>query len=108
MLADEAGTLGVEYASGADRVFVWDSSGIGARTDYNGVLLLHTALQRPLPISHTEKNIKIELVLSEVSTIYSTNFKPNIEYNNKNGHSSVINIYHKLIQNCCNCHLKCN
>ncbi|XP_037876101.1 survivin-1 isoform X3 [Bombyx mori] len=68
--ADEAGTLGVEYASGADRVFVWDSSGIGARTDYNGVLLLHTALQRPLPISHTEKNIKIELVLSEAVLLY--------------------------------------
>lgn len=68
MFADDGGTLGVEYASGADRVFVWDSSGVGARTDYNGVLLLHTALQRPLPSSQPDKIIRIELVLSEVST----------------------------------------
>lgn len=63
---DEKGTLGVEYAAGADRVFVWDGSGVGARTDYNGVLLLHTALQRPLPSSQADKSIKVELVLSEV------------------------------------------
>lgn len=65
---DDGGTLGVEYASGADRVFVWDSSGVGARTDYNGVLLLRTALQRPLPSSQPDKIIRIELVLSEVSS----------------------------------------
>lgn len=58
----------MEYAPGADRVFVWDSSGVGARTDYNGVLLLHTALQRKLPSSQPDKIIRIELVLSEVSS----------------------------------------
>ncbi|XP_063387363.1 baculoviral IAP repeat-containing protein 6 [Cydia fagiglandana] len=68
--ADDGGTLGVEYASGADRVFVWDSSGVGARTDYNGVLLLHTALQRPLPSSQPDKIIRIELVLSEAVLLY--------------------------------------
>ncbi|XP_075983137.1 BIR repeat containing ubiquitin-conjugating enzyme isoform X3 [Anticarsia gemmatalis] len=68
--ADDGGTLGVEYASGADRVFVWDSSGVGARTDYNGVLLLHTALQRPLPSSQPDKSIRVELVLSEAVLLY--------------------------------------
>uniref|UniRef100_A0A2A4K910 UBC core domain-containing protein n=1 Tax=Heliothis virescens TaxID=7102 RepID=A0A2A4K910_HELVI len=68
--ADDGGTLGVEYAAGADRVFVWDRSGVGARTDYNGVLLLHTALQRPLPSSQPDKIIRIELVLSEAVLLY--------------------------------------
>ncbi|CAK1583350.1 unnamed protein product [Parnassius mnemosyne] len=68
--ADESGALGVEYASGADRVFLWDSSGVGARTDYNGVLLLHTALQRPLPSTQPDNIIKIELVLSEAVILY--------------------------------------
>ncbi|XP_047537096.1 baculoviral IAP repeat-containing protein 6 [Vanessa atalanta] len=68
--ADDGGILGVEYASGADRVFVWDSSGIGARTDYNGVLLLHTALQRPLFSSQPDSHVKIELVLSEAVLLY--------------------------------------
>lgn len=66
VVVDEGGALGVEYAPGADRVFLWDSSGVGARTDYNGVLLLHTVLQRPLPSSQPDKIIRIELVLSEV------------------------------------------
>lgn len=67
MLLDEDGVLGVEYAPGADRVVVWDSTGVGARTDYNGVLLLHTALQRPvLPAQADNCEVKIELVLSEV------------------------------------------
>lgn len=57
----------MEYASGADRVFVWDSSGVGARTDYNGVLLLHTALQRPVCPSKSDSNVRLELVLSEVT-----------------------------------------
>ncbi|XP_028176769.1 baculoviral IAP repeat-containing protein 6-like [Ostrinia furnacalis] len=68
--ADEGGALGVEYAPGADRVFLWDNSGVGARTDYNGVLLLHTALQRPLPSSQPDKIIRIELVLSEAVLLY--------------------------------------
>ncbi|RVE55239.1 hypothetical protein evm_000137 [Chilo suppressalis] len=68
--ADDGGTLGVEYAAGADRVFVWDGSGVGARTDYNGVLLLHTALQRPLKSSKPDKIIRIELVLSEAVLLY--------------------------------------
>ncbi|XP_061384581.1 baculoviral IAP repeat-containing protein 6 isoform X3 [Danaus plexippus] len=68
--ADDGGTLGVEYASGADRVFVWDSSGVGARTDYNGVLLLHTALQRPVCPSKSDSNVRLELVLSEAVLLY--------------------------------------
>ncbi|CAH4031478.1 baculoviral IAP repeat-containing protein 6 isoform X1 [Pieris brassicae] len=68
--ADDDGTLGVEYAAGADRVFVWDKSGVGARTDYNGVLLLHTALQRPLSMSQPDTPIRIELVLSEAVLLY--------------------------------------
>ncbi|XP_069360568.1 baculoviral IAP repeat-containing protein 6 isoform X2 [Maniola hyperantus] len=69
--ADDGGTLGVEYASGADRVFVWDSSGVGARTDYNGVLLLNTALQRPVFHKQTDNfEVRIELVLSEAVLLY--------------------------------------
>ncbi|XP_059058319.1 baculoviral IAP repeat-containing protein 6 [Achroia grisella] len=68
--ADDGGTLGVEYAPAADRVFVWDSSGVSSRSDYNGVLLLHTALQRPLPSSQLDKIIRIELVLSEAVLLY--------------------------------------
>lgn len=67
MFLDNGGTLGVEYAPGADRVFFWDISGIGARTDYNGVLLLHTALQRPIYSSEPDSLVRVELVLSEVS-----------------------------------------
>lgn len=66
--ADDGGAIGVVYAPGADRVFVWDRTGVGARTDYNGVLLLHTALQRPLSLMQADHFIKIELVLSEVCT----------------------------------------
>ncbi|XP_041968992.1 baculoviral IAP repeat-containing protein 6 isoform X2 [Aricia agestis] len=68
--ADEGGALGIEYASGADRVFLWDNSAVGARTDYNGVLLLHTVLQRPLPSSQADNNVRLELVLSEAVLLY--------------------------------------
>lgn len=65
-VTEEGGAGGVEYAEGSDRVFVWDRAAIGARTDYNGVLLLHTALQKPLLTNQPESPIEIELVLSEV------------------------------------------
>ncbi|XP_039757629.1 baculoviral IAP repeat-containing protein 6 isoform X2 [Pararge aegeria] len=69
--ADDGGILGVEYAPGADRVFLWDNSGVGARTDYNGVLLLHTALQRPVfPAQADNCKVRIELVLSEAVLLY--------------------------------------
>ncbi|KAG7298094.1 hypothetical protein JYU34_018862 [Plutella xylostella] len=68
--ADEGGAIGVDYVPGADRVFVWDQLGVGARTDYNGVLLLHTVLQRPLASSQSDSLIKIELVLSEAVLLY--------------------------------------
>ncbi|XP_052743953.1 baculoviral IAP repeat-containing protein 6 isoform X2 [Bicyclus anynana] len=61
---------GVEYASGSDRVFLWDASGVGARTDYNGVLLLHTALQLPVFPAEDNCKVKIELVLSEAVLLY--------------------------------------
>ncbi|CAK1549545.1 unnamed protein product [Leptosia nina] len=71
LAADGKGNLGVEYVSGADRVFVWDCSAIGARTDYNGVLLLHTALQRSLvPSQPQDSLVQMELVLSEAVLLY--------------------------------------
>ncbi|XP_072930156.1 dual E2 ubiquitin-conjugating enzyme/E3 ubiquitin-protein ligase BIRC6 isoform X2 [Epargyreus clarus] len=68
--ADEGGTVGVEYVPGADRVLLWDQGGVSARNDYNGVLLLHTALQRPIHPLKPDQVIKIELVLSEAVLLY--------------------------------------
>ncbi|GBP88983.1 Baculoviral IAP repeat-containing protein 6, partial [Eumeta japonica] len=61
---------GIKYVPGADRIFLWNQHGVCARTDYNGVLLLNTALQLPLTSSQTDSPIKIELVLSEAVLLY--------------------------------------
>lgn len=46
-----------------DKILFWDEKSLGLRSDYNGVLLLDTILQKP--VSHTEDMVKIELLLSE-------------------------------------------
>lgn len=65
-----SGSIGIDYVPAADKVIFWDSSGIGARSDYNGVLLLHAALQQPLPSTQADQTIKLELVLSEAVLLY--------------------------------------
>lgn len=53
-----------KYIPGQDRVLFCDGQAIGVRSDYNGVLLLDSILQKP--ISDSKKEIKLELPLSEV------------------------------------------
>lgn len=65
------GPIGIQYLPGSDRIVFWDNNGLGVRSDYNGVLLLHTVLQQPLKPSNPDQIVKIELFLSEVSLRYS-------------------------------------
>ncbi|GJQ80193.1 putative protein modification by small protein conjugation [Trypoxylus dichotomus] len=51
------------YITGQDRVLFCDGQAIGVRSDYNGVLLLDTILQKP--VSSAKDEIKLELLLSE-------------------------------------------
>ncbi|KAB0803392.1 hypothetical protein PPYR_00362 [Photinus pyralis] len=51
------------YIPGQDRVLFCDGYSIGVRSDYNGVLLLDTILQKT--INNTSDNVKLELLLSE-------------------------------------------
>ncbi|KRT83410.1 hypothetical protein AMK59_4811 [Oryctes borbonicus] len=51
------------YIAGQDRVLFCDGQAIGVRSDYNGVLLLDTILQKP--VSSAKDEIKLELLLSE-------------------------------------------
>lgn len=71
---DTGDPVGVQYLPGADRIVVWNANALGVRSDYNGVLLLHTALQRPLKRSAVEPKLKIELFLSEVMRAESRSF----------------------------------
>ncbi|XP_066259454.1 baculoviral IAP repeat-containing protein 6-like [Euwallacea similis] len=52
-----------KYIPIEDRVLFCDGQAIGVRTDYNGVLLLDSALQKIL--TDSKENVKIELLLSE-------------------------------------------
>lgn len=52
------------YIQGEDRVLFCDGQSIGVRSDYNGVLLLDTILQKP--VTNTKEVVKLELLLSEV------------------------------------------
>ncbi|KAK5648597.1 hypothetical protein RI129_003489 [Pyrocoelia pectoralis] len=51
------------YIPGQDRVLFCDGYSIGVRSNYNGVLLLDTILQKP--INNPNDNVKLELLLSE-------------------------------------------
>ncbi|KAK4884383.1 hypothetical protein RN001_000654 [Aquatica leii] len=51
------------YIPGQDRVLFCDGYSIGVRSDYNGVLLLDTILQKP--VNNAKDNVKLELLLSE-------------------------------------------
>lgn len=62
--------IGIQYLAGSDRIVFWNRHSLGVRSDYNGVLLLHTILQQPLSSSNTEHSVKIELFLSEVNFFY--------------------------------------
>lgn len=52
------------YVSGQDRILFCDGQAIGVRSDYNGVLLLDSILQKP--VTSTKEDVKLELLLSEV------------------------------------------
>lgn len=58
--------IGIQYLAGSDRIVFWNKHSLGVRSDYNGVLLLHTVLQQPVYSANTKQPIKIELFLSEV------------------------------------------
>lgn len=63
--AQENAKVICRYLTGQDRVLFCDGYGIGVRSDYNGVLLLDTILQKP--VASPRNTIKLELLLSEVS-----------------------------------------
>lgn len=63
-LAQENAKVTCRYLTGQDRVLFCDGFGIGVRSDYNGVLLLDTILQKP--VASPRDIIKLELLLSEV------------------------------------------
>lgn len=46
-----------------EKIIITDGQVIGFRGDYNGVLLLDTVLQTPIP--HNDDPIRIEMLLSE-------------------------------------------
>lgn len=48
-----------------DRVLFSDGQSLGVRSDYNGVLLLDSILQKT--ISDSKEEVKLELPLSEVT-----------------------------------------
>lgn len=52
------------YVPGQDRILFCDGQAIGVRSDYNGVLLLDSILQKP--VTNTKDDVKLELLLSEV------------------------------------------
>ena len=49
-----------------DKMFFTDGFAVGVRKDLNGILLLDTALQRP--IARTEDLVSIDLSLPDVSS----------------------------------------
>lgn len=53
-----------KYVPGQDRILFCDGQAIGVRSDYNGVLLLDSILQKP--VTNTKDDVKLELLLSEV------------------------------------------
>lgn len=62
--AQENSKVICRYLTDQDRVLFCDGHGIGVRSDYNGVLLLDTILQKP--VASPRDVIKLELLLSEV------------------------------------------
>lgn len=56
------------YVPGQDRILFCDGQAIGVRSDYNGVLLLDSILQKP--VTSTKDEVKLELLLSEVYNVY--------------------------------------
>lgn len=54
---------GTYLSESVNKILYSDGRGIGVRSDYNGVLLLDTILQRP--VFRTEDVVKLELLLSE-------------------------------------------
>lgn len=58
------GEVVCKYVPGQDRILFCDGQAIGVRSDYNGVLLLDSILQKP--VTNTRDDVKLELLLSEV------------------------------------------
>lgn len=54
-----------KYIPIVDRVLFCDGQSLGCRSDYNGVLLLDSILQKTF--SDSKEEVKLELPLSEVS-----------------------------------------
>ncbi|KAF5297110.1 hypothetical protein FQA39_LY02690 [Lamprigera yunnana] len=61
--SQNANDITCRYIPGQDRVLFCDGYSIGVRSDYNGVLLLDTILQKP--VNSSKDNVKLELLLSE-------------------------------------------
>lgn len=67
-LAQNLSEIICKYIPTVDRVLFSDGQSLGVRSDYNGVLLLDSILQKT--ISDSKVEIKLELLLSEVDLEY--------------------------------------
>lgn len=65
--AQNKDTIECRYIFGQDRVVFCDGQALGVRSDYNGVLLLDTILQKP--VSSCREYVKLEFLLSEVNCL---------------------------------------
>lgn len=63
--ANNVDAIKCRYIPGQDRILFTDGETIGVRSDYNGVLLLDSILQKT--VTHPKDSIKLELPLTEVS-----------------------------------------
>lgn len=63
-LAQNQSEVTCRYIPGQDRILFCDGQALGVRSDYNGVLLLDTILQKP--VGSAREDCKLELLLSEV------------------------------------------
>lgn len=67
VLGENQSEVTCRYVPGQDRILFCDGQAIGVRSDYNGVLLLDSILQKP--VTSTKDEVKLELLLSEVRSI---------------------------------------
>lgn len=75
---------------------------MGLRSDYSGVLLLHTILQTP--VVHTDDPVRIELLLSEAVSLL--NSMQGLEDTGMWNSSDAINEFKAKIEEAQSCHKK--
>ncbi|CAH0552135.1 unnamed protein product [Brassicogethes aeneus] len=92
LAANNKDSIQCKYIPGQDRILFTDGETIGVRSDYNGVLLLDSILQKT--VSKSKESIKLELPLSEAIIL-----KQSLNTDNLIGIDHVINELTEVIQN---------